>query len=138
MKNLILIIAFILTTTFSFSQNKGVTITVTVDNVPNNNGKVSFALHTAETFMKGGGIMNTDATIKDSKVVISFNDIEPGEYAILVLHDANENGRMDYRENGMPIEAYGASNNVMAYGPPQYEDSKFKVEHQDLQLNIRL
>ncbi len=139
MKNLILTFALALTTLFSFSQeeDKGITITVTVDNVKNDNGKASFALHTEDTFMKGGGIMNTETTIIDGKVTITFENVQPGNYAIMGLHDENENGRMDFRENGMPLESYGTSNNSLSFGPPQYQDAKFNVETKDLELNIR-
>ena len=44
---------------------------------------------------------------------------------------------MDFRENGMPIEDYGASNNVMNFGPPNFSDAKFTVTDKDLELNIR-
>jgi uncharacterized protein (DUF2141 family) len=137
MKNVILTIAFVCSLTFGFAQDKGITITVTVDNLTSDKGKASFSLHTSETFMKGGGIMNASSEIKDGKAVITFINVKPGEYAILGMHDANENGRMDFRENGMPLESYGTSNNVMAFGPPQYEDAKFIVEDKDLELNLR-
>ena len=137
MKNLILTIALTLTTLFSFSQDSGITITVTIDNVKNDTGKVSMALHTSKTFMKGQGVMNAETKIKDGKITITFENVQPGEYAIMALHDENENNRMDFRENGMPLESYGMSNNVMSFGPPQYDDAKFKVEAKDLELNIR-
>ena len=135
MKNLILRIVFFLTT-IGFAQD-GRTITVTVDNVPNTNGKVAFALHTKNTFMKTNAIINLESTIKGNTATAIFNDVKPGEYAILVLHDENGNNRMDYRENGMPLAAFGASNNVMDFGPPQYEDAKFIVAEDDLDINIR-
>jgi uncharacterized protein (DUF2141 family) len=37
----------------------------------------------------------------------------------------------------MPKEDYGASNNVMNFGPPQYEDSKFIVSDKNVSLNIK-
>jgi len=136
-RNFVLAIALVFTTLLSFSQDSGATITVTIDNVKNNNGKVSFVLHTKGTFMKGNGIMSTETDITEGKATITFENIQPGEYAILALHDENENNRMDFRENGMPLESYGMSNNVMSFGPPQYDDAKFIVEEKDLDLNIR-
>ncbi len=136
-KNLILTIGLVLTSLFSFSQDSGITITVTVDNVKNDTGKVLMSLHTTDTFMKGNGILDSETDIKDGKVTITFENVQPGEYAIMALHDENGNKRMDFRENGMPIESYGTSNNVMAFGPPQYDDAKFNVEDKDLDLNIR-
>lgn len=136
-RNFVLALALVFTTLFSFSQDSGATITVTIDNVKNNNGKVSFALHTKDTFMKGNGIISTETDINEGKVIVTFENIQPGEYAILALHDENENNRMDFRENGMPLESYGMSNNVMSFGPPQYDDAKFTLEDKDLELTIR-
>ena len=137
-KNLILTFVLALTTLFSFSQeDKGITITITIDNVKNDTGKVSMSLHTSETFMKGNGVMNAETKIKEGKVTITFENVLPGEYAIMALHDENGNDRMDFRENGMPLESYGTSNNVMSFGPPIYDDAKFTVEDKELELNIR-
>ena len=138
MKNLIWTFAVALTTLFGFSQDvEGVTITVTIDNVTSDKGKVIMSLHTSETFMKGKGIMDAETEIKDGKVTITFENVLPGEYAVLAMHDANDNKRMDFQENGMPTESFGMSNNPMAFGPPQYDEAKFKVDGENLELNIR-
>jgi uncharacterized protein (DUF2141 family) len=139
MKNLILTFALVLTSVFSFAQeDKGITITVTIDNVKNDMGKVMLALHTSETFMKGKGIKDVETKIQDGKITATFENVLPGDYAIMALHDENENQKMDFnKENGMPIESYGTSNNPMAFGPPQYDDAKFKAEGKDLELSIR-
>ena len=139
MKNLLFTIALVFTTLFSFAQDseKGITITVTIDNVKNNEGTVLLSLHTSETFMKGKGVMSGESNIENNKVVITFDNVKPGEYAILALHDENNNKNMDYETNGMPKEDYGMSNNVMSFGPPQYDDAKFKVENESIDLNIR-
>ncbi|MEH6512268.1 MAG: DUF2141 domain-containing protein [Maribacter arcticus] len=60
--------------------------------------------------------------------VVSYNS---------VLHDANENQRMEFEANGIPIENYAMSNNPMLMGPPRFEDVKFFVGNEDLALNIR-
>ncbi len=138
MKTLTLTIVLVLTSFLGLSQNeKGQSITVTIENVQNNNGKVLFALHTKSTFMKGQGVDNLETTIKDGKVSVTFKNVKPGEYAILALHDENENNQMDFETSGMPKEAYGTSNNPMFFGPPQYEEAKFTVSDKDLTLNIR-
>ncbi|WP_458627156.1 DUF2141 domain-containing protein [Winogradskyella sp. PC D3.3] len=139
MKNLILTVALVLTSVIGFSQeeNKGIIITVTIDNVKNDNGKVLTSLHNSETFMKGKGLQNAATEIKDGKVTIIFKNVLPGEYAIMTMHDANDNKRMDFQDNGMPLESYGISNNVMSFGPPNYDEAKFKVDDKDLELSIR-
>ncbi|MGB1284878.1 MAG: DUF2141 domain-containing protein [Polaribacter sp.] len=44
---------------------------------------------------------------------------------------------MDFQPNGMPMEDFGSSNNVMVMGPPQYESSKFAVTDKDVSLEIK-
>ncbi|ARV10558.1 hypothetical protein BTO05_13285 [Winogradskyella sp. PC-19] len=136
MKNLILTIALAFSSLLTFAQD-GITITVTVDNVANNNGVVAMALHSENTFMKAAPIQAKSSKIEDNKITITFENVKPGEYAVLGNHDANNNGKMDFRENGMPLEAYGASNNVMNFGPPSFADAKFNVADKDLEINIR-
>lgn len=137
MKNLLLTFALVFTILFSFSQTNQRTITVIIDNVTNDKGTVKMALDTKDTFMKGKPIMSAQSAIKNRKVTITFENVEPGEYAIIAYHDMNENNKMDFRENGMPLESYGMSNNEMSFGPPQYDDAKFKVEDKNVELHIR-
>ena len=111
-------------------------ITATVVNVLNNNGKVSFALFTKENFRKNP-VMSVSALIIDGVSTVNFKNVEVGEYAIICYHDANGNGKMDFNENGMPIENYGTSNNPLNFGPPQFESSKFAVLDKDLNLEIK-
>lgn len=142
MKATTLIICFTLITCFGHAQEtlateKGITITVTVDNLTSDEGQANFALHTADTFMKGPGIKNKVSEIKDGRVTITFKNVPAGTYAVLGLHDANRNNRMDYEANGMPKESYGTSGNNMSYGPPQFDTAKFVVANENLNMNIR-
>lgn len=113
------------------------TVKAVVNNVRSNKGKVIFSLHTQDTFLKGKGVQNVEATIENGIATATFTNIEPGTYAILVLHDENENHRMDYEPTGMPKEDYGMTNNVMVMGPPQFQDAQFEVTNKDLEFTIR-
>lgn len=139
MKTLTLIIALVLSVTLSNAQETegGQTITVTIENISNNNGKVLLSLHTKDTFMKGAGIQNKESKIVDGKIKVTFKNVAPGTYAIMGVHDENENRRMDFEDNGMPKESYGTSNNDMSFGPPQYETAKFDVGTEDLKMKIK-
>ena len=137
MKNLVVAFVFACFTSVGFAQNKGVDITVTIDNVANDEGKVLISLHTQDTFMKGAGVASLESTIKDGKVAFTFKNIEPGTYAIMAMHDANDNKQMDFQANGMPTESYGMSGNDMSFGPPTFDGAKFVVEGEDLSFAIR-
>ena len=140
MKTVALALAFLLVNFLSQAQAQnadGADITVTIDNVLNDNGKVMVSLHTTDTFMKGPGVQNLESTIENGKVTLTFENVAPGTYAIMALHDENANNRMDYQSNGMPKESYGMSGNEMSFGPPNFVDAKFEVAAEDLDFNIR-
>jgi len=112
-------------------------ITVSIENITNNSGSVVLALHTEETFMRGPGIKNAKSEIVDGKIKVTFENVTPGTYAIMALHDENNNNAMDFDDSGMPTESYGISNNPMSYGPPQFATAKFNVAYEDLAMDIR-
>ena len=59
MKTLALLISLLITALIANAQDtKGVTLTVTIENVASNEGQILTALHTQDTFMKGPGIQN--------------------------------------------------------------------------------
>ncbi|WP_047245005.1 DUF2141 domain-containing protein [Maribacter thermophilus] len=137
MKRLVLILVFTLATFALRAQdNKGVTVKVTIENILSDQGKVIGSLHTSETFMKGPGIMNTSVDATTGEVTLVFSDVKPGTFALMLMHDENENNRMDFESNGMPKESY-ATSGEMSYGPPTFESAKFKVADKDLALRFR-
>ena len=138
MKTLSLIITLLFAVILTNAQenSEGKTITVTIENIKNNKGNVLLSLHTENTFMKGQGIKNEQSKIENGKITVTFKNVKPGTYAIMALHDENENNKMDFEDNGMPKESYGMSNNSMSFGPPQYASAKFELKDDDLKMNI--
>jgi uncharacterized protein (DUF2141 family) len=120
----------------TLTAQEKVSITATVVNVTSDEGKVSFALFDKENF-RIKSLQSVSSEIKEGKSVVTFTDIPSGDYAIICFHDKNGNDKMDFATNGMPLENYGASNNVMNFGPPKYEDAKFVVADKNVSLEIR-
>ena len=138
MRNLILTLTIIFLGGNIHAQEKnGITITVVVENVLNDQGNVLAALHTQETFMRGGGVADYATKAKAGELSFQFENVTPGVYAISVMQDRNENYRMDTETNGMPLEPYGFSGNDMAMGPPDFSNSRFEVGAEDLEIRIR-
>jgi uncharacterized protein (DUF2141 family) len=134
------LIVAILTTTILFITNsitaQNNTITAAVINVTSDAGKVGFALYDKTNFrMKP--IQGAESKIVNGKSVVVFENVEAGEYAIICYHDKNNNDKMDFEANGMPLEDYGASNNVMNFGPPKFEDAKFTIIDKNVSLEIK-
>ena len=142
MKTILLAITLTLTSFLLTAQTKteivseGTTITVTVP-IKSTTGKVIFGLHNETTFMKEA-LVGLTGDIKDGMASVTFTNVTPGTYGIVVLHDKNDNKRMDFEPTGMPKEAFGASNNVMTMGPPQWNDAKFEVTDTPIEMEIRL
>ena len=138
MKTVVLFFSLLLSISLIHAQEeKGVTVTVTIENVLNDEGTVLASLHTSDTFMRGGGIVDLAEMAKKGPITLTFENVIPGTYAVMAMHDANDNKRMDYESNGMPKESYGMSGNDMAMGPPNFDMAKFEVNGEDLNLNIR-
>lgn len=145
MKTILFTIALSLSSLFISAQTEenvteitteGTTITVTVT-LQGTGGTVLFSLHNEETFMKNP-LASKGSKIENGKSVAVFENVEPGTYGIIILHDKNDNKRMDFEANGMPLEGYGVSNNVMSFGPPQWSDAKFNVDSNPLEMEIRI
>ena len=113
----------------STSQPKTVSITVQVDGLKNKNGYVAIGLFDGYgDFPEGDGLASKYVEADGSSVEVTFDKLEPGEYAIAVLHDENGNEEMDYNEYGMPEEGFAFSNNAMGQdGPPSFGDASFEV-----------
>lgn len=66
---------------------------------------------------------------RSGRLTLSFGDLGPGEYAIMLYHDENGNGELDKNAFGLPQEGYGFSNAAKAsFGPPKFQDMKVVVE----------
>ena len=78
-----------------------------------------------------------NATIENGKSVVTFKEVPAGEYAIICYHDKNNNDQMDFTPQGMPLEDYGTSGNVVSFGPPTFENAKFTVSDKNVSLEIK-
>jgi uncharacterized protein (DUF2141 family) len=142
MKTMLFTITLALTSLFLTAQTstdvnvEETSLTVTVS-LNGTGGHILLSLHNEDSFMKNP-LDASSSEIKDGKAIFTFTDLEPGEYALVALHDKNDNKRMDFEPTGRPSEAFGVSNNVMLMGPPQWNDAKFELGLTPLDMKIRL
>ena len=73
----------------------------------------------------------------NQELAVTFDHVTEGVYSIPCFYDENDNGKIDFNVNGMPLEDYGVSNKVMNFGPPRFSDAKFEVSDKDLTFEIR-
>lgn len=119
---------------FAFGQT---TLSVQVNNIPTDEGKILFGLYSEDTFMKAAPDYSQSAVVKDHSATVVFENIPEGEYAVSCFQDKNMNQKFDFEPNGMPAEPYGVSNDApSSYGPPQWSDAKFTVAKESVSLEI--
>jgi uncharacterized protein (DUF2141 family) len=63
-------------------------------------------------------------------------DVPAGRYAVMVMHDENDNGKLDSNALGIPTEAYGFSNNVRVMRKPTFDETAFELGEAGADLQI--
>jgi uncharacterized protein (DUF2141 family) len=119
---LFLLVGCWLTGYHGFAQAK---LEVVVKNVKDTQGSVRIGLFTNENeFLKKVAVGKTvKPTGKDLTVI--FENLNPGDYAVSIIHDENENGELDSNLVGIPTEGFAFGNNAMGtFGPPSFEKAK--------------
>ena len=68
------------------------------------------------------------ADARDGELVLAELQLPPGEYALSIFHDTNDNGELDTNFIGIPKEPVALSNNARPkFGPPKYKDAVFTL-----------
>lgn len=72
-------------------------------------------------------------------IEIATTALDPGEYAVRVMHDRNGNGELDTNVVGMPTEPWGFSNDAAgSFGPPAWDDARFVLSGEGSRQTITL
>jgi len=75
----------------------------------------------------------------DKAVSFTFSGVEPGRYAIALLHDENANGKADRVLGMMPKEGFGFSRDAGVHmGPPKFESAAFDFDGETTSQTIRM
>lgn len=73
------------------------------------------------------------------QVVIRFTGVKPGNYAVALLHDENDNGKADRAMGMMPKEGYGFSRDApVKMAPPKFRDAVFAQGESTSRLTIKM
>lgn len=124
------------------SPAKG-SIIVTVTELRNEKGVVRACLtDEPKNFPKCAGeahVRRAVATAATKEVTLRFENVAPGHYAIALIHDENDNNRMDRAMLLMPKEGYGFSRDAkVVMGPPKFSAAAFDVGSDPIRQTIRM
>ena len=139
LSSIALAVAFYASPAFSESLS---TVLIEVSGFKNTRGTLNCRLFSkAADFPDDEGIVTLRVPITGPNTSCSFSNVEPGTYAIAVVHDENGNGKLDKNFVGVPSEGYGVSNNkTYALSAPKWNESTFTLgtnESKTLQVKLR-
>ena len=118
-------------------------LTIHVDGFRNTKGVLGGALFKNKTGWPEDG---SQAFARDaipvpanSAAVLTFPEVPVGQYAVAVLHDENENHRLDRNILRLPKEGFGFANNPhVGLSAPSWNDSSVQVACPSTEVHIHL
>ncbi len=122
------------------TSNENPQLTIEVQNIEVVDGYIRIGIFNSnEKFLK------KDSTFKKYKVAVENNtetiiidDLPKGEYAFILYHDKNSDGKMNRKLIGIPKEPFGFSNNVRPkFSKPTFDECMFLLDD-NLVLQIKL
>ena len=124
------------------ASNNGATITITVTDIRNSEGVVRACMTTKESiFPRCKRDPNSHSATVDAKgtITLRFTNVAPGDYAIALLHDENEDGKANRVLGMAPKEGFGFSRDApVRMAPPDWDDAVFSVGSSDQSLTIKM
>jgi uncharacterized protein (DUF2141 family) len=122
MKRIAIILAITLAQFAAIAQSK---LQVSVENIRAPKGNIRIGVFNSEDKFLKDALEGKIVKAADNKVTVIFENLKPGDYAVSVIHDENENGEIDNNMVGMPKEGFAFGNNAMGmFGPPSFEKAK--------------
>ncbi len=134
------VIAFLISTAAMLAQeSEEGTITVAIKNIESDKGTVLVGLYNKKDKFLKNAYLSVSKKIEDGTSSAIFTNVPNGTYAISVYHDENGNKKLDKNFMGIPKEDTGTSNDAPAiFGPPTWEDAKFKFITNSKNIIIKL
>jgi uncharacterized protein (DUF2141 family) len=114
-------------------------LVITIAGFENSNGVAKVAIvNSKKNYSEEKPFKGYNFKIANNRVLETLS-LPYGEYAIKVFHDENSNGELDKGILGIPVEAYGFSNDARGtIGPPEYEKAAFKLDSPKKEITITI
>lgn len=138
---LLLLITFFIDDRLQADTVNPASLKIVVNELDSNDGHVLVSLFNSDDGFPDKpekAIRKARLTIKENKAWVVFSGLEPGTYAAAILHDENDDQKMNTNFLGIPKEGYGFSNDVMgSFGPPSFTKAGFIITSINKEISIR-
>jgi uncharacterized protein (DUF2141 family) len=126
---------------------------LTIDGIRSDGGEILVALYdNADGFRSAignaakrglspdsGRLIGTAIRAKRGTQSTVFTQLPPGRYALILIHDENDDGRLDENAFGVPTEGYGFGNNAQGFlTAPSFDAAAISVGIADVGTSITL
>jgi uncharacterized protein (DUF2141 family) len=113
---------------------------ITVTEATTTTGTIEVTLFdSGESFLKKSFLQQGGKVDENGLFVAEFAGLEEGEYAVVVVHDENDNGAFDSGFLGFGGESLGYSNNVRPFlGRPDFDEVKLSIGPGQTEIEISL
>lgn len=104
-------------------------VIVHIQGVRSDQGLVRIGVYGQDSaFPRSGRVAGQEIAAHRGDVVVTFEDLAPGVYAIAIHHDEDGDGEFDTTLIGLPSEGYGFSNDApVVFGPPDFDSAAIDV-----------
>ena len=121
--------------------NDGSRLRVELTGLQNAEGNLYIAVYNSDdTWLGDDTVLEQQVVIADSRdgeLVSAEMQLPPGEYALSIFYDSNDNGELDTNFIGISKEPVALSNNARPkFGPPKYKDAVFTLGEEPLTQRI--
>ncbi len=132
--------SFVLFLFFSATPVQKGKFIIKVEGLRNSDGVVTVALYEEDGHLSEDKVWaEFHSSISGQKSTIVTDEIPFGEYSMVVIHDENNNGKMDFNLVKMPKEGLGFSKNPkIGLSKPSFEDTKVNLNSNKRNLTIRV
>lgn len=111
-------------------------VAVTLTGVEARGGVLLSVLQTRDQFMQAASVHADRIESPAAGVIrVVFRDVAPGDYALMVLHDEDGDGRMKM-DGYMPGEGWAMVNGESLRAAPTFDDVKFTVPASGAALTV--
>ncbi|MFN6519060.1 MAG: DUF2141 domain-containing protein [Nostoc sp. CreGUA01] len=127
---------------FTAKANYNGKLTVEIDGLKNQEGQVC-----ASIFANSQGFPNQRdrilqkqcIKITDTPLLVTFENLKAGNYAVAVMHDQNNDGTLNRNIFGMPTEGFGFSSNPeVRTSAPKFSEAAFFLAGPNTNIQVQL
>jgi len=137
----VLILIWLAPLTFANVSPEVHSLTVVVDGVANSKGVVGvLVFNSARGWPEypSAAFRSKAVAAQEGLTELTLTDLPTGYYAVVVLHDENQNKKLDRNWFGKPTEQWGMSNDPhYSLSAPPFEQAIFRLER-DERIHVKV